>query len=100
MRVVAALALESVENEDGPLLVHLDVDIIDPSEMPAKDYVTAGPGLTLEEASDLLTALLASPRVIALEVAGFQPEEDPEGTCARRVVELVARAVGRRLRVT
>jgi arginase len=99
MKVVAALALESIENEDGPILVHLDVDTIDPSEMPAKDYLTPGPGLALTAVSDLLTALLASPRVVALEVAGFLPEQDGEGVCARRIVELISRAVARRLRV-
>jgi len=98
VRVVAALALESVENEDGPILVHLDVDTIDPSEMMAKDFLTPGAGLPLSDVSDLLAALLASPRVVALEVAGFQPEEDPEGLYARRIVDLVSRAVARRMR--
>jgi arginase len=98
VKVVAALALEGVENEDGPILVHLDVDTIDPSEMAAKDFLTPGPGLPLAEVSDLLTALVASPRVVALEVAGFQPEEDPEGIYARRIVDLVSRAVARRMK--
>ena len=98
VRVVAALALESVENEDGPIVVHLDVDTIDPSEMVAKDYLTPGTGLSLSDVSDLLAALLASPRVVALEVAGFQPEEDPEGLYARRIVDLVSRAVARRMK--
>jgi arginase family enzyme len=66
--------------------------------MPAKTAVTPGPGLSLQETSDLLTALMASPRVVALEVCELQPERDPEGACARKVVELLARALGRRLR--
>lgn len=99
MRVAAALALDGVENEDGPVLLHMDVDVIDPKEMAATDRLTPGPGLSLEEVSDLLTALVASPRVVALEVTGFHPEEDPEHVYARRVVDLVTRAVARRLRV-
>jgi arginase len=98
MRVTSALALDGVGNGDGPLVVHLDVDVIDPAEMPAKTAVTPGPGLSLQETSDLLTALMASPRVVALEVCELQPERDPEGACARKVVELLARALGRRLR--
>src|SRR5262249_61168012 len=62
MRAAAALALDGVANDDGPVLVHLDVDVIDAAEMPAKQTVTAGAGLTQAERSDLLTALLASPR--------------------------------------
>jgi len=98
MRVTAALALDGVGNQDGPVLVHLDVDTIDPAEMPAKEALTAGPGLSLAEVSDLLTALVASPRVVALELAEFQPLRDPDGVYARRIVELITRAVGRRLR--
>jgi arginase len=98
MRTTAALSLEAVENEDGPLLVHLDVDVIDPTEMPAKQVETPGAGLSLAETSDLLTALLASPRVVALEVCELDPDRDPDGTHAGNVVGLLARAVGRRLR--
>jgi arginase len=98
MRVAAALALDAVENDDGPIVVHLDVDVIDPGEMPAKTSVTPGIGLTISEASDLVTALVASPRVAALEVVEYQPDRDPDRSCARALVDLVARAVSRRLR--
>ena len=100
MRTTAALALDGVGNSDGPVLVHFDVDVIDPSEMPAKDALTPGEGLSWGEASDLLTALLASPRVVALQLAEYNPERDPGAACAARLVELLARAVGRHFRHT
>jgi arginase family enzyme len=65
--------------------------------MPAKATLTPGEGLSFAEASDLLTALLASPRVVALEVAEYDPGRDP-GTVAPRLVEMLARAVGRHVR--
>lgn len=98
MRATAALALDAVANEDGPLVVHLDVDVIDPVELPAKGSHTEGQALSLAEVSDLVTALVASPRTVALEVAEYQPERDPDGACAQRIVELIGRAVARRLR--
>jgi arginase len=98
MTATAALALDGVENADGPLVVHLDVDVIDPAEMPAKTTLTAGEALSLAEVSDLLTGILASERVVALEVCEYDPErDDADLTCARRIVDLVARAVARRL---
>jgi arginase len=97
MRVSAALALDGVGNADGPVLVHVDVDVIDAAEMPAKQFLTPGNGLTLAEVSDLLTALVASPRVVALEVTEYDPSRDPDGSHARKIVDLVVRAVGRRL---
>jgi arginase len=97
-RTAAALALDGVENGDGPILVHLDVDLIDAAEMPGKPHSAPGPALSLAEVSDLLTALCASPRVMALEVAEFDPSRDPEGRAARQLVALIVRAAARKLR--
>jgi len=98
MRATAALALDGVNNEEGPILVHLDVDIVGPDEMPAKVSMTSGDGLSWREASDLLAALVASPRVVALEVTEFCPAKDPEGAYARRLVALLSRALAPRRR--
>src|SRR5207245_8450134 len=98
MRVAAALALDGVGNGDGPVLVHLDVDVIDVAEMPAKQEVTSGDGLTLAEVSDLLTAVVASPRLVALEVTEYDPSRDPDGAHARKIIDLIVRAMGRRLK--
>jgi arginase len=96
MRVTAALALDAVANEDGPILIHLDVDAINYAEMPVKDAV-GGAGLSIADVSDLLTALVGSPRVVGLHIAEFNPARDPEGIHARQVIELLARAVARRV---
>lgn len=98
MRTAAALALDGVGNEDGPILVHLDVDVVDPLEMPAKAVITEAAALSLAEVSDLVTAFLASPRVVAIEVVEYDPSADPEGVHARKIVDLLSRAVARRLR--
>lgn len=98
MKATAALALDAVQNGDGPVVVHFDVDLIDPSEMPAKESLTSGAGLTWAEASDLLTALLASKRVVALEVCEYQPARDKDLSLGRRLVELIVRAVVRHTR--
>jgi arginase len=98
MGATAALAIDGVENNDGPILVHLDVDLLDPHVMAAKEPLTGGTGLSWEEASDLLAALLASPRVVGLEVCEYNPDRDKDGACARKLVDLLARAVARRFR--
>ena len=98
MRSAAALALDGVGNEDGPILVHLDVDVVDPLEMPAKGILTEGSALSLAEVSDLVTAFVASRRVVAIEVMEYDPSADPDGVHARKVVDLLSRALARRLR--
>ncbi|HEY7513795.1 MAG TPA: arginase family protein, partial [Vicinamibacteria bacterium] len=96
MRATAALALDAVENGDGPVLVHLDVDVLDAGEMAAKDTLTPGEGLSWRELEALLSALLSSPRVIGLEVAEYNPSLDPDGSCGHRLVWLLGSALGHR----
>jgi arginase len=98
MRTAAALGLDGVGNDDGPIVVHLDVDVVDPLEMPAKGILTEGPALSLAEVSDLVTAFLASPRVVAIQVMEYDPSGDPDGVHARKIVGVLARALARRLR--
>lgn len=97
MGATAALALDSVENGDGPVVVHVDCDVVDPAEMTAK-VGAPGPGLTFAEVSDLLAALCAAPRVVAIELCEYGPDLDPGRVVARKLIEVLARAVGRRFR--
>ena len=93
----ASEALAAIANDDGPLLVHLDVDVIDGSELGAKAPLTPGPGLRWTEIEALLMALLHSPRVAVLEVCEFNPLLDPGGASARKLVALITKAVAARL---
>ena len=106
LTLILPLALSSVASPlqkehvaaDAKWLVHLDVDVVDPLEMPAKGVITGGAGLSLAEVSDLVTALLASPRVVGIEVVEYDPTADPDAVHARKIVDLLVRAVARRLR--
>jgi len=93
----ATEALAAIDNDGGPLLVHLDVDVIDASELGAKAPLTPGAGLRWAELEALLVALLRTPRVVVLEVCEFNPALDPDGSSARKLVALVTKAVGARL---
>jgi arginase len=79
----------------GRLVVHLDVDALDPTVMPAKDGSPPGPGLTRVELDDLLARLLASPRAAALLVTGFNPSRDPDRRWARLLSAILSEALSR-----
>jgi len=97
MRRAAEAALEAIRNDEGPVLVHFDVDVLDPEAMPAKDGITPGSGLLWDEAQCLLAALVRSPRVVAMEVCEFNPDRDAGGEAARSLVRLLEHAVAARL---
>jgi arginase len=92
----SAAALAAIDNAGGPVVVHVDVDVLDPSAMPAKATLTPGPGLGWSELESLLVSLCASSRVVALEVCEFNPEADASGDSARRLVAVIAAAVAAR----
>jgi arginase len=60
--------LDSAALLDGPLYVHLDLDVIDPSAVPGLRYpVPGGPGCA--EVAAALRMLLATDRVAAVGIA-------------------------------
>ena len=93
MAAVAVRVLSALGT--GPIVVHFNVDVIRIEEMPAVEVMTEGGGLTALEAAELLRTLLASPRVVALNVVQFDPSRDPDGRCARAIVDLVTSALVR-----
>jgi arginase len=57
----------------GPLFVHLDVDVVDPEEMPAVGYpAPGGPGVALVRAA--LIHLAATDQVVGVSVGAPDPE--------------------------
>ena len=72
----------------------VDVDVLDPSVMPAVDSPDPG-GLRLAELEDSLALALASPRALGLEFTIFDPDLDADGRLAERLVGLLERAFAR-----
>jgi arginase len=71
--------------------IHVDADVLDPSVMPAVDTPEPN-GLTLPELTDLLRELLASPLAAGMQLCIYDPDLDPSGECARRLVDILAAA--------
>jgi len=65
--------------------VHIDVDVLDPSVMPAVDAPDPG-GIAYAELELLLSGLVSSPYCIGIEVTVFDPDYDPDGSYAFEIV--------------
>jgi arginase family enzyme len=75
---------------DGdPVYVHLDVDVLDPSIMPAQ--FPAPGGLTDERLRDLIEAVADASEVVGIEITAFEaPDDDAD---RERIAEMIADAV-------
>jgi arginase len=73
----------SVLGGDAPLVVHIDVDVIDAAEVPGVRYPAAG-GPSADAVVAALDRLMASGRVVALSIScGWHPPADASMADAR-----------------
>jgi arginase len=69
--------------------LHIDLDVLDQAVMPAVDS-PGSPGLGYDELAQLVRALLRTGRIAGLDVAIFDPDLDPDGHHAARIVTCLA----------
>lgn len=85
-------ALGVLAGPPGPAWVHFDVDVLDPSAMPAVVFPERD-GLSAAEVKQVLREAFRRLRVAGMSVACYHPLLDPGGAGARLIVELVAAAL-------
>jgi arginase family enzyme len=71
-----------------PAWLHLDLDVLDETALPAVSYPQPL-GLDWDELAALAAPLATAPGLIGVSVADFNPDHDRDGTHASRIVELL-----------
>lgn len=74
---------------DGPAWLHLDLDVVDPRDLPAVTYPEPD-GPRWADLVALVTPLARADRLLGMSVTDLNPDEDPDGRHTRRVVEVLA----------
>jgi len=92
----ARAALEHVHAAKNEFVLHFDVDVISSQEFLATNFPGEG-GLRLNEVRDALRVFAVQPNLAAIVVAGYNPELDPDGEAARRLVDLLVEVLASRL---
>jgi arginase len=96
---VKAHGIDAVTGEIGRMLaaapvvgfwLHVDVDVIDSTLMPAVDS-PENCGLSWAEFDTALGAFLRDPKLVGLNFGIFDPELDPTGDLARRIAAVLRR---------
>ncbi|HEV8578485.1 MAG TPA: arginase family protein [Thermoanaerobaculia bacterium] len=77
----------------SPLYVHLDVDVLSPSDAPATLYPTAG-GPSLAEACAVMESLAATGQVAAVSMTVWDFGQDGDGRTERACTQLLQALVG------
>jgi arginase len=89
-------ALAYVSGQDTrDFWIHFDAEVLDDAIMPAVDYRLPG-GLSWLEIEHVLSAALAHPRAVGMEVTIFNPRLDTDGKVLSAFVDMLTGAFARK----
>jgi len=74
---------------DQGFWIHLDVDVLDQSVMPAVDS-PGSPGIPTGDLLTIMAPFIANPQCRGMTVTVFDPDLDPDGSFAAVIVDLLA----------
>ena len=74
---------------DGPLYVHIDGDVVDPTDMPAMNY-PAPDGPSLDDVTEAVATLAATGRVVAFSISSWNPGLPGADVAAAATAQLAA----------
>ena len=90
----AGMAKEALERvaaaELSGFWIHVDVDVLDPTVMPAVDSPEPG-GPGMEELEELLAPFIRHPKALGMELTIYDPALDPDRSAGARLVTLLER---------
>jgi arginase len=85
--------LEQFQHKPGRFWFHLDWDVLSADEMPAVSYPQPG-GLAWDELETVARAALHADHLIGVDLTLYNPQLDPDGTAAEKIVAFLADVTG------
>jgi arginase len=80
--------LDALRTRAHDVYLHVDLDVLDPSEGRANEYAADG-GLTAAQLAEAVAAVRKRHRIRAAAVTAYDPESDPEGDIPEIAIRLM-----------
>lgn len=81
-------ALAQLHTDTREFIIHLDLDVIAQEEFGATNVPGSG-GLSYSDVQSSLAEFLKEKNLIALDIAQYNPEKDPDGSASEKLLELL-----------
>jgi arginase family enzyme len=94
---MAERAVNAVARDGARVVVHFDVDAVDPGDLALANFPHYGTGVPLASAGLVLQTLLAASGLAALVLTEINPTHDPDGAQLERYIDTVTSAVTKSL---
>jgi arginase len=78
---------------NGPLYIHIDMDIINPANAPAMNYLAAG-GPSADELQTVMKHLRRTEKIAAVSVSTWNPKLDENGQSRRVCMGVLDALIG------
>ena len=88
-------ALTHLHAEAREFVLHIDLDIIAQEDFPPVDVPGSG-GLGFEDVRQSLREVLSQKTLLGFDVAQYNPDRDPDGSGAQKVIALLVDALSAR----
>lgn len=89
-------ALAHAHAEAREFVLHVDFDVIAEEDLAAVNVPGSG-GLRLEDVRASLKEFVRQKNLVAVSVAQYNPDKDPDGSSAKKLVDLLAEALTARM---
>src|SRR6267143_1722777 len=89
-------ALVQVHADGREFVLHLDIDVIAQEDFPAVNVPESG-GLRLDDVRTSFVEFAKHKNLLGLDVAQYNPDKDPDGSGAGKLVDLLLEALSARL---
>jgi arginase len=90
-------ALAQLHADSRDFMLHLDLDTIAQEEFPATNVPGSG-GLSYADVQTSLTEFVMHKNLLGLDIAQYNPDKDPDGACARKLINLLLEVLSARFR--
>jgi arginase len=81
-------AIQQVQARAGPWWLHVDLDVLSTAALPAIDYPQPD-GLSWDHLAAVTMAALSTARPVGWNVTIYNPDRDPDGSAAARIVAYI-----------
>ena len=92
----AAEALTHLHADTREFVLHIDLDVIAQDDLPPVNVPASG-GMSLNDVRDALKQFAAHKNLLGLDIAQYNPDKDPDGSNAKKIVDLIVEALSARL---
>jgi len=92
----ATEALTHLHADTREFVLHLDLDVITQDELPPVNVPASG-GLSMDDVRGSLQEFARSKNLLGLDIAQYNPDKDPDGAHAKKIVDLLVDVLSARL---